>query len=538
MGVMSAGALQRLVEFMYCGELEVGGDVGLEELLGGAELLELPLASSAIEAFLRERLSVRTWAEARRLGERFAIPALSTAATDWAAANFGAAGAAAAAWRAVPGLWVAELLQREDLAGCSSEDTVLSAALSWAEGRAEGGAEAGDGTQLSSLLELVRLPHVSSSSAVRLSQSPMVRSCVASMHVLLDLGAYTADPDRVDAAGLRQRWAPRPCFAGAQSLVAITSGVHAGAVSAFRYHAASSRWTSLPAPPAPLRGAAAAALDGVVYFAGGMHSNVHDGQPAAHVFRFDPAAADGEGAWAAVAPMLHPRVLAAAAAFNGHLYVAGGEGPDRSVFSSVERYSPATNSWELVADMEESRKGLQLLALGGSLYAIGGRDADDDHSDFDDDDDHHHEWPHVLATVERYDPAANVWHDVESMAVARFEPSAVVMNGTIVVAGGYDDDDSALSSCERYDPVTCSWSSIAALPESREPCVLAFMRGSLCVVGGHRASVGFNFGAPMEPLPTLRLDPRADSADGEWVELPLDEDSPVKDADIIARCAL
>jgi hypothetical protein len=62
---MSAGALQRLVEFMYCGELEVGGDVGLEELLGGAELLELPLASGAIEAFLRERLSVRTWAEAR-----------------------------------------------------------------------------------------------------------------------------------------------------------------------------------------------------------------------------------------------------------------------------------------------------------------------------------------------------------------------------------------------------------------------------------------------------------------------------------------
>ena len=38
---------------------------------------------------------------------------------------------------------------------------------------------------------------------------------------------------------------------------------------------------------------------------------------------------DGEGAWAAVAPMLHPRVLAAAAAYNGHLYVAGGEGPDR-----------------------------------------------------------------------------------------------------------------------------------------------------------------------------------------------------------------
>ena len=114
--VISSFGLQRMVEFMYSGVVEVsGGDVA--DVLNAAEFLELPFAYGAVVAYLMTQISASTWADVRELGDRFVKAELSGAATEWAATHFTKAAGDARAWRAVPQAWVEELLAREELGG-------------------------------------------------------------------------------------------------------------------------------------------------------------------------------------------------------------------------------------------------------------------------------------------------------------------------------------------------------------------------------------------------------------------------------------
>ena len=216
------------------------------------------------------------------------------------------------------------------------------------------------------------------------------------------------------------------------------------------------------------------------------------------VVRFDPTAAGGVGAWAAVSPMATARSSAAAASLNGLLYVAGGEGVGSTYLSSVERYSPASNSWQPVASMATARSSHQLVAMGGdsgALYAIGGDNSESV----------------TMNSVERFDPATNAWAAVASMGTARYGHAAAVLGGALYVAGGLMDGSTALRSCERYDPVTKTWGEIADLPEPRYCLALACLRGSLYAVGGEDA----NFASSQSP-PW-----RYDVSTNTWVVAPL-----------------
>lgn len=494
--VISSFGLQRMVEFMYSGVVEVsGGDVA--DVLNAAEFLELPFAYGAVVAYLLTQISASTWADVRVLGDRFVKPELSGAATEWAAAHFGQAAGDVRAWRAVPRAWVEELLAREELGGCWSEDEVLAAALVWAEG-AEGG-----GAALPALLNLVRLPHISAAKALQLSEHALVVNSDASMDVLAELAAFNADASAVDI-GLQQRWAVRTCFAGGKALVVISGD----SVDAYRYDVISARWTDLPPMPSTREWSAGATLNGQVYFAGGNRrldvdnedDEEHD-DGLSEVLHFDPAAACGVGAWAAVAPMATARYGAAAASLNGLLYVAGGWDVGYTRLSSVERYSPASNSWQLVASMATARYHHQLVAMGGALYAIGGSTDND-----------------ATNSVERFDPATNTWAAVASMVAARYGHAAAVIGGALYVAGGVGNGDIWLSSCERYDPLENTWSPIADLPEPRYGIALACLRGSLYAVGGDGADYAVSQSPPW----------RYDVPTNTWVVAPLAAGSPIK----------
>ena len=59
---------------------------------------------------------------------------------------------------------------------------------------------------------------------------------------------------------------------------------------------------------------------------------------------------------------------------RGLIYVMGGKGDGEVIFSSVHRFDPAENSWRVVANLSIERAGLGAFVLGGSIYAVGGRD--------------------------------------------------------------------------------------------------------------------------------------------------------------------
>jgi hypothetical protein len=517
LGQIPAAGVRLLVDFWYSGQLDLGpGEAGVEAaeaLWCAADYLQAWRGvAEACEAHVRGALSAATWVAVWALGERYGRPLLARAAVEYAArtTNFEEA-VAHASWGRAPLGAVRQLLRLERLR-VNSEDEVLAAALCWVKS-AKGSADA-----LAELLAVaVRLPHVSAKARASLRRRALVAAHPKCAR-LLDK-ASTWVPSSADRAGGRV-WAPR----GNQLLV-VLGALRGGRRTARRsvpnpvvqvFDVETSCWTPLPA----LWGyefcyAAAASLGDRVYLAGGNFRSedrgglfsLGGGVSSRGVKYLDidkwgriggegggegggeDSGEDGGssssstrdfewGAWIAVAPMSTARRYAAAASLDGCLYVAGGM-PDmcfdrRDGLSVVERYSPASDSWEEVASMTTARKSHQLVALGRFLYAIGGGlDSSSDR----------------MATAERYNPTNDSWKPIASMARARSGFAAAAMSGLLYVAGGVSHDDASVS-CERYDPATKKWQPIADIPDRNmvhEGVALACLGGRLYAAGGQKA---------------------------------------------------
>ena len=105
--------------------------------------------------------------------------------------------------------------------------------------------------------------------------------------------------------------------------------------------------------------------------------------------------------------MAAARTTVGVVVLDGKLYAVGGYGGGH--LSSVERYDPATNAWEAMAPMTETRSTHATTVLDGKLYAVGGHDGDG-----------------FLSSVERYDLALNAWETVAPMGTARIGSIALV----------------------------------------------------------------------------------------------------------------
>lgn len=123
--------------------------------------------------------------------------------------------------------------------------------------------------------------------------------------------------------------------------------------------------------------------------------------------------------------------------FN-YLFVAGGvapAGPDGRARPSdqVYCYNPVTDCWSTVRPLRQARSQVQLLALDGHLYAVGGE---------------------CLLSVERYDPRADRWTAVAPLPRGAFAVAheAATCNGEIYVSGG-----SLFYRLLKYDPRRDEW---------------------------------------------------------------------------------
>jgi len=81
-------------------------------------------------------------------------------------------------------------------------------------------------------------------------------------------------------------------------------------------------------------------------------------------------------AWVKGAPLQVGRYGAAAAAatvWNELIYVAGGESVIETSLKDVEEFDPSTNTWTLMAPLNEARSRFGLIAVDGFLQAFGGK---------------------------------------------------------------------------------------------------------------------------------------------------------------------
>ncbi len=181
------------------------------------------------------------------------------------------------------------------------------------------------------------------------------------------------------------------------------------------------------------------------------------------------------GIWSTRAPLNIARMnLAAASNFDARTYAFGGdggEGGEVAAFSSVECYSPFSNTWTLVAPMHTGRTELAgVRGASALIYAIGGRDASFN----------------TLNTVEAYNTQMNLWTFVAPMNTPRrLEAAALAPDGRIYVFGGMDQFGNVLNSVECYSPFSNTWSFVAPMPTPRFSLAAApGPNGRLLVMGG------------------------------------------------------
>jgi N-acetylneuraminic acid mutarotase len=182
--------------------------------------------------------------------------------------------------------------------------------------------------------------------------------------------------------------------------------------------------------------------------------------------------------WRDVAPLARPRGFLAVAEIGGKVYAVGGRtyGSSRFVdedLDALEEYDPATDTWRTRASMPTARVYLGAAAVGGRLYAIGGR-----------------RLAEALALVEEYDPVADAWRARAPMPTARMGAAAAALNGRVYVAGGDPTGSPAdgpyLTTLEEYDPAADAWRSRAPMPTGRRSLALvAGANGRLYAIGGY-----------------------------------------------------
>ena len=151
------------------------------------------------------------------------------------------------------------------------------------------------------------------------------------------------------------------------------------------YEPQSDRWQSAGTLPTPLAGAALVAHESGLYLLGGW-----DGQTVSdEVWRLDTNEENG-ATWIPVTNMDAPRAFFGAAAVGDELYVAGGyDGENELDLAAV--YNLKDDTWRELPPLSTPRGGLSLVYDGLALFALGGG------------------WTQSVDTLERYDPATNVW---------------------------------------------------------------------------------------------------------------------------------
>ena len=129
----------------------------------------------------------------------------------------------------------------------------------------------------------------------------------------------------------------------------------------------------------------------------------------------------------------------------------------------------AAQSWDQVAPMPDARYDISAVVLNGEIYVIGGRDRDGN----------------VLNTVLRYHPEENVWEEMPAtLHEGRAEAAAAVLGGRIYITGGKDDDEEVIDVVEVYDPTQDQWREVKEMDVERYGHGATVIDGKLYVIGG------------------------------------------------------
>jgi N-acetylneuraminic acid mutarotase len=224
------------------------------------------------------------------------------------------------------------------------------------------------------------------------------------------------------------------------------------------YDPARDAWARLPDLPVSVDHAAAASSRGRLVVVGGYGA---DRQPLRAAYLFD-----GSG-WRTLPPPPEERAAAAAAATaGGTVWVVGGRTRD-GLAKTMLALDLRTLRWKVVRG-PRPREHLAATALGGRVYAIGGRLAGYDTN---------------FATVEAYDPRTGRWRRLPDLPAPRGGTGAAAVAGRIVSVGG-ESPTGTERTVWALRPPSGSWARLPDLPTPRHGLGVVALGGRVWVVAG------------------------------------------------------
>ena len=229
------------------------------------------------------------------------------------------------------------------------------------------------------------------------------------------------------------------------------------------YSPARDTWRQIADLPVSVDHAMSAGYRGRLYVAGGYAA---DGSRLSALFSF------ANGSWTRLPTMPEERAAAGAALVGGKLYVVGGVTAGVSGGRALARralvYDIARRKWRTIPG-PTPREHLGVTALGGRVYAVGGRLAGADTN---------------LALVESYVPGAKKWRRLRPVPSRRGGTAAAGLGRWLVSAGG-ETPTVTIRTVYRYDVRTRRWSRLPNLPTPRHGLgVVAFGNRVYVLAGG------------------------------------------------------
>lgn len=221
-------------------------------------------------------------------------------------------------------------------------------------------------------------------------------------------------------------------------------------------------WTYAAPIPEPVDHAAAAALGGFVYVAGGRIENLVTNK----VWRYDVA----NDIWVEVPSMPIPRYGATMQAVEGKLYLIGGAVAHGNDATSMEIFDPATGRWAVAPyALPDERDGLASTVLGDEIVVLGGRTDQEIN----------------LNTCEVFDPFSDRWSGCSYLRQPRSDFGLSAVNGRLVAVGGDDLRlDRPTQTMEISQPRVDGWLDGPWLPSPRHGMAQVTLGNVVWVIGG------------------------------------------------------
>jgi len=191
-----------------------------------------------------------------------------------------------------------------------------------------------------------------------------------------------------------------------------------------------------------------------------------------------PVDLSAPGRWATSAAMPTPRQEVAVAAYGGHVWVIGGLGAGAAPVSTVERYDPASNTWDARPRLPTPVHHAAAVVVGDRLYVVGGYTGG------------RLQWQ-PLDNVYEWSDARGTWEARVPMPTPRGALAAVQLNGRIHALGGSASDP--LSAHEVYDPTTSRWTVVNAMPTARDHLAAVVFHDRVWALGGRASFTGTQY---------------------------------------------